>query len=263
MSDRKTGISKLAVLDWGLGGFSFVQRLQSHDVAIPILYFSDSGFPPYGTCTKQTLKERLDIIFKWCFTRGCSHIVVACNAASSVLAAKDEYFMEADQLQQRIISIIRPTVSVLNTQKLASLHVIGGNRTIASESYKKEGLMKHTTHAAQPLSACIERGVVRGAEINKILARVLNPHAEHLVLACTHYEVLLPAQIRVYMPHLSRVWYPSACVYAYISQYFTFKATQAAVECYTTGQPKEMHIRAMDIFKVHHIPAFEKVQLRC
>ena len=270
-SNTANNILKLGVLDWGLGGFSFVQHLQKHCISIPMLYFSDSGFPPYGTCRPQDLKARLKSIFIWCFERGCSHIVVACNAASSVLSPEDEFFLDKDKdgaggaHHQRIIAIIRPTISCLNShlQSGCSLHVIGGKRTIESQVYQKEGLIKHTAQVAQPLSACIERGVTVGEEIDEILCGVLQPKARHLLLACTHYEVLLPTQLRVHMPLLETVWYPSQCVYHYMTQHFAFMETQRTLECYTTGDPTDMHIRAMGVFGVVGIPAFEKVGLSC
>ena len=96
---------------------------------------------------------------------------------------------------QRIVALIRPTVSFLNhhlqSKSTPSLHVIGGKRTVESQIYKKEGLIEHTAQIAQPLSACIEKGVVAGAEVDAILHQVLDPNARHLLLACTHYEVLL------------------------------------------------------------------------
>ena len=238
-----------------------MHRLQKHRHILPILYFSDAGFPPYGTCTKEVLKDRLDKIFMWCFAQGCTHIVVACNAASSVLQPHDEVFWENERAIQRIISIIRPTVAFMNQQAIASLHVIGGHRTIEGQIYIQEGLMPHTAQAAQPLSACIERGTVEGPEIDHILSQVLNPDSKHLLLACTHYEVLTADQLRVYMPLLEKVWYPSLCAYHYILKQFRFAQTYSGLESFTTGDPTNMHERAMNLFGITGLHPFTKIVL--
>ena len=254
-------ISALAVIDWGLGGFSFVKELQRNRVQVPILYFSDAGFFPYGRCSEATLKERLQMIFAWCFTQGCSNIVVACNAASSVLLPKGEIERSFGYSHHKIISIIHPTIEHLSTQDISSLHIIGGNRTILSRVYEKNGLPKHTGTSAQPLSAYIERGVIEGAEIEHTLSKVLNREARHLLLACTHYEILSYQQLKRHMPYLERVWYPSSCLYTYMRQHFLFKNNEQNLRCYTTADPQDMHIRAMKVFGVASVPPFQEVAL--
>jgi glutamate racemase len=51
---------KLAVVDWGIGGLSFWCRFAAAHPHVPVVYFSDSGFTPYGKVPRRTLARRVD-----------------------------------------------------------------------------------------------------------------------------------------------------------------------------------------------------------
>src|SRR5690606_19551514 len=128
---------------------------------------------------------------------GCMEVVVACNAASTVLP---------DPMLQRratargctVVGVIEPTVAAVQRLGLHEVAVIGGRRTIESRAYaeplERSGC-RVEQRVAQPLSALVERGVTEGPRLHACLAEILDPlgHAEHLVLACTHYVAALPA----------------------------------------------------------------------
>ena len=242
-------ISKLAVIDWGIGGFSFVSHFRK-SFSTPILYISDSGFRPYGTCSKEVLHARLKHIFSWCFDQGASHIVVACNAASSVL----------ERQPPNIVGVIAATVRRLRPLSLPNLHVIGGIQTIQSNAYGRQGLEYASASIAQPLSALIERGILEGEEWNSVLRDVLQPQAEHLLLACTHYEILSFAELATYMPNLSCIWKPSECTYDFLKEHHRFRLGKGEIEVYSTGVCAGMQNRVLRLFHVN-APPFQSIVL--
>lgn len=76
---------RIGILDWGIGGLGFWKLLQQATPAIGCVYLSDAGVPPYGTLPPRALAERVRRAALWFADRGVSQVVVACNAASSVL----------------------------------------------------------------------------------------------------------------------------------------------------------------------------------
>ena len=198
-------MKKIAVLDWGIGGFAFVRALRRAGHRTTVLYFSDSGMTPYGLQDPQTLHKRLEKVISWCRSKGCEGIVVACNAASSVL-----------QPAADVCGVIQPTIKAMRMHSSRYLHVIGGERTIDSGIFQK-AFPYATFQVAQPLSALIERGDMAG--VSQILPRLLNSSQKELLCACTHYEAIeslyyqnMPALQRIYLPshftlsHLVSIW---------------------------------------------------------
>lgn len=148
-------MNRLAVMDWGIGGLGFYRSWKQHRPDDSIVYFSDSGFTPYGKLSEEDLSERLNQIFKYLkAAHAVTHIVVACNAASSVLnKTRTPSGIETDGVIDSTVEFIRETLAD------KPLTVLGGNRIVDSQTYSKllPELVLHEK-AAQPLSAIVERG---------------------------------------------------------------------------------------------------------
>lgn len=213
MSDR------LGILDWGIGGLDLYRRLRAAGSPRDVLYWSDAGAPPYGTLPGPVLAERVATVLERLADEGCPEIVVACNAASTVLADPG--------LRRRVaahgctvVGVIEPALDAIRRLALSEVVVIGGRRTIESRAYAdplEAAGCRVTQRVAQPLSALIERGITEGPQLHACLAEILDPcrDAEHLVLACTHYVAALPA-IRQRLPRLRRVVDPAAETLAWL-----------------------------------------------
>jgi glutamate racemase len=175
----------LGVLDWGIGGFGLVSRLPP-DAAL--CYLSDAGAPPYGTLDTEALCDRVAGGMRFLAAHGATHIVLACNAASSIL----------DTLTARPV----PVTGILDAgTRLAlaapggTIGVTGGERTLAAGHHARAlaaaGRLVRLA-SGQPLSALVEAGQLHGptveAEVQHVLDR-LGP-VDALLLACTHYPAL-------------------------------------------------------------------------
>lgn len=172
----------LGIYDWGIGGCGCYKAYKATSNTAPVLYFSDAGYTPYGKVDEQELHCRVHEVLEWMFEKGCEHVIIACNAASTVLIEKQE--------NQRYSTIIQHAVTTVEHQSCETVGVIGGARTINSCVYE-ELLPEFDIQGsiAQPLSALIEQGVTEGIQIEAVLEQVLDPIKEvpTLLLACTHY----------------------------------------------------------------------------
>lgn len=229
---------RLGILDWGIGGLDLYRRLRAAGSPRDVLYWSDAGAPPYGTLPGPALAERVAAVLERLADEGCTEVVIACNAASTVLPDPS--------LQRRaaargllVVGVIEPALDAVRRLALAEVAVIGGRRTIESRAYAdplEAAGCRVVQRVAQPLSALIERGITEGRQLHACLAEILAPlhHAEQLVLACTHYVAALPA-IRTHLPRLRRVIDPAAETLAWLHAHAELGRGEGTARFVTTG----------------------------
>lgn len=182
--------SKLAIVDWGIGGISIYKLIKSRLGNIPVIYFSDTGVTPYGKMTRRELGLRLNAVLLFLRTQGVTHLVVGCNAASTVVP-----FLNVDEM--KVAGVIESAISVTVKMRPRKLALIGGRRTVLSGVYKRafaERGIKVVQRIAQPLSASIESGDVSSPKLREQCRGILEPinTCSHLLLACTHYPAIIP-----------------------------------------------------------------------
>lgn len=193
---------RLGILDWGIGGVDFYARLRATHPHVPVLYWSDAGATPYGKLPRAALAARVEAVARALQRRGATHLVVACNAASTVLDDPRLRALERGGLP--ISGVIEPAIAAALADPARTFGVVGGERTITSQVYRR-GLARAGRRAvqriAQPLSALVERGQLDGPEVRAELARIFAPlrRVDAVILACTHYTALLPP-IRAQLP---------------------------------------------------------------
>lgn len=176
-------MSMLAIVDWGIGGLGVRRALRALAPSRSVLYVSDAGAPPYGTLAPAALRARLDWIASAVKAEGASLLVVACNAASTVLGAP---------LALPSVGVIEPALALVAEGGYRSVGVVGGRRTIRSGVYRRRLAARGIAvrqRVAQPLSARIEAGHPSGEDTDALVARIVRPLAgvDALLLACTHY----------------------------------------------------------------------------
>lgn len=175
----------LGMLDWGIGGCSVLAALQAHGVAGQVLYASDSGFAPYGTVTSTALARRVRWVAERLMAHGAVQVVVACNAASTVCA----------RIDLPLVSVIDAGVQAVRQGGYGRVAVLGGQRTVDSGAYV-DALpeVEVIQVVAQPLSALVEAGRLRGPAVRHAVHEVIGglPPVDAVVLACTHYPALGP-----------------------------------------------------------------------
>jgi len=184
---------KIGICDYGIGGIGLYKILRAQTTA-DIIYFSDSGFTPYGKVPAEDLKTRLDNVFNFFHNEGVAYVAVACNAASTVIR-KTQYTTGIIEHGLRMVERFGPK----------EIAVAGGYRTIESNAYKTplEQLgIKVTQRVAQPLSIRIEAGDLDSMELSADITAIFEPvkNVSHILLACTHYPVIA-AKIAEHVPN--------------------------------------------------------------
>ncbi len=235
------------MLDWGIGGLDVVAKLRAAGMRRPIVYLSDAGAPPYGTQTDAALARRVRALVLALAGHGCDEVVLACNAASTVLGAL------TDLPVRRVVGVIEPGIHATLRAGVQDVLVLGGRRTIDSGVYgnalRPRGI-RVTEIIAQPLSALIERGLVRGPEVESTLAQILASvrDASALVSACTHYLAALPA-LEAALPHLTRIIDPAqALVDLYFDPVSAAPTASIPDRYWTTGDPSASRRAALAAF---------------
>lgn len=180
--------SRLAILDWGIGGISVLQEIKAQLGNVPVIYFSDTGATPYGKMTRDELVARLHQVIAYLQSQGATHLVIGCNAASTGIP-----FLRIPDFP--IEGVIDSAVQMTAKMKPKRLALIGGRRTVLSGVYRRafaeRGIIVEQ-RIAQPLSGLIESGDTSSLKLHNECRRILSPikHSSHLLLACTHYPAI-------------------------------------------------------------------------
>lgn len=187
----------LGFFDSGVGGLTVVRAVQELLPAEDILYLGDTARLPYGSKSPETIRQFADEDVRFLIARGVKAIIVACNTATA---------HALPSLQQRysipILGVIEPGVDAAlacpNTERIG---IIATRGTIRSHAYqhalalRKTGLIIHG-QAAPLLVPLIEENWIDHPATRLILKAYLDPLVEKgidtLMLACTHYPLLIP-----------------------------------------------------------------------
>lgn len=181
----------MGILDWGIGGLGLYKLVKKEAPGQAVLYFSDSGFHPYGKVKTAELAARLTSVLQSMKEIGAEKVVVACNAASTVL---DHINKKGNGLPE-LTGIIEHGIRAALEQKKKSIGIIGGRRTVSSGLYRRalrNSGFQVTQRVAQPLSALIEAGDFESGLLDRELSKILKPinDVDVLLLGCTHYPAI-------------------------------------------------------------------------
>ncbi|THJ34613.1 glutamate racemase [Lampropedia aestuarii] len=191
----------IGVFDSGIGGLSILQALQQQLPHETFVYFSDSGFAPYGERSDAFITERSLYISEGLQSQHqIKALVVACNTATTVAI----HALRARWQTMPIIGVepaIKPALASTTSGHIA---VLATARTLASPKYQNlvsqlqgSALVRHV--ACNGLAKAIEQQDTQAIEalsalyIAQALARTeQQPAVDTLVLGCTHYPLVLP-----------------------------------------------------------------------
>ena len=187
----------LGFFDSGVGGLTVVRAVQELLPAEDILYLGDTARLPYGSKSPETIRQFADEDVRFLIARGVKAIIVACNTATA---------HALPTLQQKysipILGVIEPGVdAALACPNAERIGIIATRGTIRSHAYqhalalRKTGLIIHG-QAAPLLVPLIEENWIDHPATRLVLKTYLDPLVEKgidtLMLACTHYPLLIP-----------------------------------------------------------------------
>lgn len=205
-------MTPIGIFDSGYGGLTVLDSIRARLPHYDYIYLGDNARAPYGP-------RSFDIVYRFTlqavrklFSLGCPLVILACNTASAkALRTIQQRDLPRLAPHRRVLGVIRPTVEALpgitHNQHVGILATEG---TIQSHSYPLEiaKLMPQATVSgvACPLwAALVEAGEHTGAGadyfVSKRIKQLLaaDPLIDAILLACTHYPLLLP-KIRQFTP---------------------------------------------------------------
>jgi glutamate racemase len=190
-------LAPLGFFDSGVGGLTVVRAVQELLPAEDILYLGDTARLPYGSKSPETIRQFADEDARFLMGRGVKAIIVACNTATAHALPQLR-----EQYRVPILGVIEPGVdAALACPDVTRIGIIATRGTIRSHAYqhalalRKTGLMIHG-QAAPLLVPLIEENWLDHPATRQVLATYLAPLVEKgidtLMLACTHYPLLIP-----------------------------------------------------------------------
>lgn len=169
---------KIGILDSGIGGLTTCCYIIRQIPHIKIIYYSDNANSPYGTKTHIEVYECVRRGVEYLTQSGCGLIVLACNTATAVAAAKLR-----SEFSVPIVGI-EPRVKGLMNDKNNTLY-LATPLTISEKS--ADGYMTaDTTHLAEVIEAFFDNKKI----MSKTASKLIDPKVKNAVIGCTHYGFL-------------------------------------------------------------------------
>ncbi|MDE6416382.1 MAG: glutamate racemase [Duncaniella sp.] len=204
MSNYPSNPGPIGVFDSGYGGLSILKDLRRVLPQYDYLYLGDNARAPYGTRSYDVVyRFTLDAV-KALFERGCHLVVLACNTASAkALRTIQQNDLPSLDPSRRVLGVIRPTVEAIGSISKGTVGIMGTPGTVSSGSYDIEiaKFFPHFRTVGQPCPMLVplvenNEAAQPGADyfVEKYVEELFAQDADidTIVLACTHYPLLLP-----------------------------------------------------------------------
>jgi glutamate racemase len=176
------------------------------------VYFGDNARAPYGNRSFETVTQYTQQCVQALFHLNCPLVILACNTASAkALRSIQQNYLPIHAPQKRVLGVLRPTTEIVgNYTKSKHIGILGTSGTVASQSYiieieKYFPEIKVFQHACPMWVPLVENNEYKGEGadyfIKKDLTALLkqSPKIDTLILACTHYPLLLD-KIKQFIP---------------------------------------------------------------
>ncbi len=206
----------LGFFDSGVGGLTVARAVQELLPAEDILYLGDTARLPYGSKSPETIRQFADEDARFLIDQGVKAIVVACNTATAhaLASLREKYRLP-------ILGVIDAGVdAALDNPKAERIGIIATRGTINSHAYqhalalRRTGLLIHAT-ATPLLVPLVEEDWIEHPAAEMILKSYLQPLIDRgidtLMLACTHYPLLIPVLRRLLPPEVALIDSATTC----------------------------------------------------
>lgn len=257
----------IGVFDSGYGGLTVLKEIVQQLPAYDYLYLGDNARAPYGPRSFETVYEYTLECVKWFFKQGCPLVILACNTASAkALRTIQQNDLPLIDAQKRVLGVIRPTSEIIgNYTKSGHVGVMGTKGTIQSNSYVIE-IGKFYPEIVVSQEACplwvplIENNeyLSDGADyfVKQHIHSLLNkdPDIDTILLACTHYPLLMDKILQYIPKHVSVITQGS--IVAESLKHYLERHTELEAKCsrqgirkfYTTGETADFDNHASLFF---------------
>lgn len=208
----------IGVFDSGYGGLTVLREIVKTLPDYDFLYMGDNARAPYGPRSFETVYQYTLEAVEWFFDQGCDLVILACNTASAkALRTIQQKDLPKMAPGKRVLGVIRPTTEIIgHYSHTGKVGILGTAGTVKSNSYRLE-IARFFPEVEVFQEACpmwvplIENNEYKeaGADyfVEKDIRKLLDQCAsmDTILLACTHYPLLLP-KIRQFVPdHITLV----------------------------------------------------------
>lgn len=258
----------IGVFDSGYGGLTILRELRRQLPEYDYLYLGDNARAPYGT-------RSFDVVYRYTrqavtalFERGCHIVILACNTASAkALRTIQQNDLPQLDPERRVLGVIRPTAEVIGqVTKTRHIGILATTGTIMSQSYDMEIQKLYPDIVVSGQDCPMWVPLIENFEfdspgadyfvqlrINQILEK--DSQIDTLVLACTHYPLLL-SKIRSFTPEhvriLSQGEYVAQSLRSYLDAHPNMQArvtTGGTLRCLTTENTDKFDATAVHFLK--------------
>ncbi|MFM2269810.1 MAG: glutamate racemase [Bacteroidota bacterium] len=202
----------IGIFDSGYGGLTVFKEIAAQLPQYDYIYLGDNARSPYGTRSFETIYDYTWQCVQQLFNMDCHLVILACNTASAkALRNIQQLNLPKFGDNRRVLGVIRPTAEVIgNYSKTQKVGILATEGTIKSNSYVMEiknqfpscEIFQQSCPMWVPLIENNEQDSA-GADyfVKKYLKQLLNQSKDidTLLLACTHYPLLLP-KIKEHVP---------------------------------------------------------------
>lgn len=189
------------VFDSGLGGLTVAREIRQLTPQLELIYFADNAFFPYGSRSEQELLTRvLNQVLALQELYRPDIIVLACNTASTLVLPQLR-----SCTQTPIVGVVPAVKPAANTSHSGVIGLLATPGTVLRQ-YTSELIKQFANHCEVVSVGSTElAGIAEAKLLGKPVAisqieNILAPFHQHplaaridtVVLACTHFPLLLP-----------------------------------------------------------------------
>ncbi|OGG79497.1 hypothetical protein A3A39_04850 [Candidatus Kaiserbacteria bacterium RIFCSPLOWO2_01_FULL_54_13] len=191
----------IGIFDSGSGGLTVLRALRDRLTSPDVLYFGDIKNAPYGSKSHDELSQLTIDAISFLRQRGVRSIISACNSVSASLAVS--LFDTLEIAPAHLIEMVGPTVALFKNSK-ERLLLTATPATVKSSLYRQGFKMigKDVVEIPIPdLAGSIESGAKESVLEEKITAAFAGVRLQDfdvLILACTHYPLILSVFQRIF-----------------------------------------------------------------
>jgi glutamate racemase len=180
--------------DSGIGGLSYLEESVRRRPDVPVCYFADTAFFPYGERSPGEVRARVVSAIQDLLARfPIDAIVIACNTASVVALSSVREVIQLPVVG--VVPAVKPAAQQTRTNHIAILSTNNTARDPYTDGLVREfaGVAEVTRIGAPRLVAAAESHICTEAPgeirriVNEDIASRLDPRVDTVVLACTHF----------------------------------------------------------------------------
>ena len=199
--DQLMIVPTILVFDSGLGGLTVYGEIAALRPQAHYFYLADDAVFPYGALPAEALVERVNgLMDHWIAVLKPDIVVIACNTASTLVLPH----LRARHPHVPFVGTV-PAIKPAAVQSRSHMISVLATPATVARDYTHDLIREHAAHCevqlvGAPNLASLAERVMHGEKVNDadIFAEIARCFVErngkrtdHIVLACTHYPLLL------------------------------------------------------------------------